>query len=168
MRRCIAGLTSLLFVFGAMQVQAFYLETFYPAGMLTFWQSRYPQINYVASRLDTIVGVLTDREQGGPRSGQAFSGLYEGAFSSGGSAGVKITVRFERNNQSVFGEYTYGLGAGKINGIVEGNRLYFQWREGSSYGQGLFNASQDGNQFEGTWGYEQSRDNGGRWTGKRN
>ena len=159
------------------------------------------QINYVASQLDTIADVLTDRdiqksianigrtmelaylsprpeggigpqlkdrEKGGSLSGQAFSGLYEGAFSGGGGAGVKITVRFERNNKRVTGEYTYGLGAGKIDGIVENNRLYFQWREGTSYGQGLFEASQDGNQFEGTWGYEQSRDNGGRWTGKRN
>ncbi|MGD9010359.1 MAG: M48 family metalloprotease [Desulfobacteraceae bacterium] len=158
------------------------------------------QINYMAGQLDTIADVLTDRDiqksiahigrtmelaylkprpeggvgpqlkehrQEGARSGQAFSGLYEGAFSSGVSAGVKITVRFERNNQSVFGEYTYGLGAGKIQGIVENSHLYYQWREGASYGQGLFEASPDGNQFEGTWGYEQSRDNGGRWTGKR-
>jgi hypothetical protein len=93
--------------------------------------------------------------------------LYDGAFSSGGRAGVKITVRFERNNQKVSGEYAYGLGAGKIQGIVENNHLYYQWREGTSYGQGLFKASPDGNQFEGTWGYEQSRDNGGRWMGKR-
>lgn len=111
---------------------------------------------------------LKARGKSSPRAGQPFTGLYEGAFSSGGGAGVKITVRFERNNQKVYGEYTYGLGAGKINGILENNRLYFQWREGASFGHGLFQASQDGNQFEGTWGYEQSRDNGGRWTGKRN
>jgi hypothetical protein len=42
MRRCIAGLTSLLIVLGAMQVQASNLETFYPERTLTFWQSRYP------------------------------------------------------------------------------------------------------------------------------
>lgn len=111
---------------------------------------------------------LKARGQSDSRSGQPFSGLYKGAFSSGGGATVNITVRFERNNQKVYGEYTYGLGAGKINGIIEKNRLYFQWREGGSHGQGLFKASPDGNHFEGTWGYEQSRDNGGRWTGKRN
>ncbi len=110
---------------------------------------------------------LKDRGQDGSRSGQAFSGLYEGAFGSRGGEGVTIAVRFERNNQNVVGEYTYGLGAGKINGIVEKNRLYFQWQEGATHGRGLFEASQDGLRFQGSWGYDQSRDNGGWWTGKR-
>jgi hypothetical protein len=126
------------------------------------------ELAYLSPRPEGGTGPqFKDRGQSGPRSGQAFNGLYEGAFSGGAGAGVKITVRFERTNEKVFGDYTYGLGAGQISGIFENNRLYFQWKEGTSYGQGLFKASQDGSQFDGTWGYGQSRDNGGLWTGKR-
>ncbi|MFH2046785.1 MAG: M48 family metalloprotease [Pseudomonadota bacterium] len=125
------------------------------------------------------LGYLTPRPEGsiGPQlkslksesttAGQAFSGLYEGEFTIGNNAGVKISIRFERIGQNVSGIYTYGLGAGKIKGIVKKNLLYFQWREGSSYGQGLFKASKNGEQFNGTWGYDQSRNNGGNWSGRR-
>ena len=126
------------------------------------------ELAYLNPRPEGAIGPqLKDNAQRASGSGKAFSGPYHGGFGSSGGEGVAIAVRFERNDQTVSGEYTYGLGAGRINGILENNRLYFQWREGGSYGRGIFEATPDGNRFKGTWGYEQSRDNGGWWNGQR-
>lgn len=127
------------------------------------------ELAYLSPKSEGVIGPkLKGQSKRASRSGKAFSGLYSGAFGSSGGEGVAINVIFERNDQTVSGEYTYGLGAGKISGILESNRLYFQWQEGGSYGQGLFETTSDVDRFEGTWGYEQSRDNGGWWTGQRN
>ncbi|MCP3901009.1 MAG: hypothetical protein GY707_14990, partial [Desulfobacteraceae bacterium] len=80
---------------------------------------------------------------------------------------LNASVRFERNGKNVIGSYTYALAAGKIKGIVKNNLLYFQWREGNSYGKGVFKATKNGDRFDGTWGYAQSNNNGGKWSGVR-
>ncbi|MBU1053126.1 MAG: M48 family metalloprotease [Proteobacteria bacterium] len=126
------------------------------------------ELEYLTPRPEgSIVPQLKSLKSESPTTGQAFSGQYKGEFTIGNNAGVEISMRFERSGQKVTGTYTYGLGAGKIKGIVENNLLNFQWQEGDSYGQGLFKTSKDGDQFNGTWGYNQSSNNGGNWSGRR-
>jgi hypothetical protein len=98
-----------------------------------------------------------------------FAGIFKGYYALGQSPdGLPITVKFNRNGKHVTGSYAYWLGNGKIIGTVDGNRLYFKWKEGQNYGKGVFKAEQSGNFFSGTWGYDESNSNGGIWTGKRN
>lgn len=99
---------------------------------------------------------------------KVFAGVYKGSFTMGQNpGGVAISVKLRRNGNRVTGSYVYGLGNGKIIGTVDGNRLYFQWQEGQDYGKGVFQADPSGDSFSGTWGYAESTDNGGKWTGKR-
>ncbi|SHE81735.1 hypothetical protein SAMN02745206_00891 [Desulfacinum infernum DSM 9756] len=107
-----------------------------------------------------------DRNPGEARL--AFDGLYRGSFSAhGGGEAVPIDVKFERTGDRVTGIYSYGLGQGRIRGRIRDGRLYFRWEEGAETGGGVFIPQNDGKTFQGTWGYETSRDNGGSWIGKR-
>jgi hypothetical protein len=111
---------------------------------------------------------LTEGGVGKNRSGQIFSGIYKGQFNVGQDpGGIPIEVKLNRNGNRVAGSYAYGLGSGKIVGSVEGNRMYFQWQEGRDYGKGVFQIDTAGDSFSGTWGYAESSDDGGVWTGKR-
>ena len=111
---------------------------------------------------------LTEDEEATHRARQVFAGVYKGSFTLGqGPDAVPIGVKLSRNGNRVAGSYAYGLGNGKIAGLVEGNRMYFQWQEGQDYGKGVFRADESGSFFSGTWGYAESSDNGGLWTGKR-
>ena len=97
-----------------------------------------------------------------------YNGVYSGTFTTGQSPeGISIAVKFTRKGKRVIGKYAYGAGNGELTGEIRGNALYFQWKEGPSYGNGLFKAIGKGESFQGTWGFEQSRDNGGYWDGKK-
>jgi hypothetical protein len=97
-----------------------------------------------------------------------FNGVYRGNFSSGPkSPAVSISVLFKRNGNRVSGKYTYGAGRGELYGVLKGDTLYFQWKEGPGFGKGVFNARNHGMQFDGTWGFKESAENGGVWNGKK-
>jgi hypothetical protein len=97
-----------------------------------------------------------------------FNGVYRGTFTTGQSPeGILIAVKFTRKGQRVIGEYAYGAGNGELSGEVKGNALYFHWKEGPSFGRGVFKSVDEGARFHGTWGFDQSRDNGGYWEGKK-
>jgi hypothetical protein len=106
----------------------------------------------------------------GSTTGQAFDGRYDGQFTqfSDPQNPSAITVIFYRRGNSVAGEYSFGLGVGRITeGTVSGDTLYFAWEWGRNYGQGVLRAIENGRGFEGSWGYRESRDNAGRWTALR-
>lgn len=119
-------------------------------------------------RLGELLAPPPQESEPGPASGLAFHGTYEGEFSSG-SARERLRIRmvFHRSREQVTGRYSYGLGEGTISGVVKGDTLDFQWREGGSDGRGILRATEQGAAFSGTWGTGDSRNNGGGWYGRR-
>lgn len=95
-----------------------------------------------------------------------FHGVNDGEFTSQGQAiGIRVILR--RKGARVAGQYSYRAGGGSLRGLIEGDMLAFEWREGGSTGRGLFRIKHGGETFSGTWGVGPSPDNGGRWTGAR-
>jgi hypothetical protein len=103
-------------------------------------------------------------------SGQPFTGHYVGQFTqtSDPNNPGPISVVLRRTSNSVVGEYSFGLGVGRItDGTVSGDTLYFAWEWANNYGHGALRATEGGAGFEGSWGYRESRTNAGRWTARR-
>lgn len=136
------------------------------------------QTSIIAVGKATSPADLAPRAPGAPatlqgsraRTGQAFDGRYDGQFTqfSDPQSPSAITVILHRRGGSVAGEYSFGLGVGRITeGTVSGDTLYFAWEWGRNYGQGALRATENGAGFEGSWGYQESRDNAGHWSAHR-
>lgn len=130
-----------------------------------------------------IEGLVTDLDMLAPRHSDVyvikpssekypdipFSGVYDGKVTSSTNPdGVDTRLLLKRKGDKVFGMYAFFVECGTINGYIEGNILHFNWqqRAGAS-GRGEFQATDGGKVFTGTWGYGDSRDNGGIWNGRR-
>jgi hypothetical protein len=102
-------------------------------------------------------------------SSAAFSGLYRGASTQFADPGSEFPVELalERNGNRVRGRYSFGMGVGTIEGETDLDRLIFDWAWAGNYGRGVLRTSDGGRSFTGTWGYKDSVDNAGRWSGKR-
>jgi hypothetical protein len=101
---------------------------------------------------------------------QAFDGNYVGQLVQDINPLEPVRVQFslERNGNHVTGTYSVGLGVGVIeDGTVSGNVLNFSWRWGGTYGYGVMRVTHDGRGFEGTWGFEEAKTGGGRWSAYR-
>jgi len=96
-----------------------------------------------------------------------FHGTYEGEIGlPDGSLPIRTVLR--RSGAHVTGTYYYGAGEGQVvQGLVEDDSLIFLWREGNLEGYGLFESTDGGMSFAGTWGIWDSHDNGGSWSGRR-
>lgn len=95
-----------------------------------------------------------------------FDGTYDGEVTIG-SERLDIRSILSRNGERVTGEYTYGAGSGRFDGLVTGNRLVFRWREGNQTGRGELVMEADGSGFAGTWGNGDQATGGGTWNGRR-
>jgi hypothetical protein len=74
----------------------------------------------------------------------------------------------DRHGARVDGDYTFGLGSGKItSGRVNGDALFFAWEWANNYERAVLHATDRGNGFSGAWGYRESTGNAGTWTGQR-
>jgi len=103
------------------------------------------------------------RPQGSAR--QAFDGAYFGKFSQVGEPqSFPVETIFERRGDKVTGRYSFGLGIGSIEGVVEGGTLNLRWTWSGNYGRATLHAAGEG--FSGTWGYRESPSNAGTWSGK--
>jgi hypothetical protein len=97
----------------------------------------------------------------------AFQGRYAGSMTQESDpAPIPLEVEFQRNGSQVRGLYTFGLGIGRIEGTVAGNRLDFAWEWAGNYGRGVLYAG-DSDSFEGTWGYREASEGAGIWVGER-
>jgi hypothetical protein len=107
-------------------------------------------------------------EAGPTNRGILFNGLYRGRFAqySNPKEDMAIELRLKRDGDKVQGTYSFGIGVGKLEGAVVDQRLYFDWEWAGNYGRGVFDATND-NSFTGTWGYRESRNSAGSWTGNR-
>jgi hypothetical protein len=136
------------------------------------------QASFIAVGKATHPGDLLPRRPGAPAalrgasatSARPFDGRFAGQISqfSDPDNPTSIEVVFLRRGDSVAGEYSFGLGVGRItDGTIVSDTLYFRWEWGSNYGGGELRSVENGAGFEGTWGYRQSRNNAGRWTAQR-
>lgn len=96
----------------------------------------------------------------------SFNGEFRGEMSDA-SGSLPVTVVLQRHGDQVVGQYSYGMGIGKIVGEIRDGQLYFGWQMGADRGSGKFVSDQGGDRISGTWGYGSSDDNGGRWEGWR-
>jgi CHAT domain-containing protein/uncharacterized protein HemY len=78
---------------------------------------------------------------------EKFSTLFNGSWATQPFG----TIQLRQNGQQVSGTYT-GRGGGKIEGIVQGNRLDFTWKDRNGSGWGFFRAIADGATLAGMWG----------------
>jgi hypothetical protein len=98
----------------------------------------------------------------------AFHGRFVGESRQFSHPGVfPIEAVLHRQGDRVNGQYSFGLGVGTIEGTVTGDTLRFDWTWAGNTGRGVFRASPGGTGFAGTWGYRQSADSAGTWTGRR-
>ena len=98
---------------------------------------------------------------------QPFAGSFVGQANQHGDAPFPVRIDLRRDGERVQGQYSFGIGMGQLAGRVDGRRLDFEWQWAGNFGRGVFEASEDGARFDGTWGYQQSTDNAGSWNGKR-
>lgn len=76
-------------------------------------------------------------------------------------------ITFSQTGNVVTGSYT-GNDPGKLTGTLSGMTLYFKWiGENGAHGKGVFVFADDGGSFEGSWGYNDSDNDGGEWNGSR-
>lgn len=134
---------------------------------------------FAAAGLAADIAALAPRRPGElPRAGRknapgspdtaAFQGRYVGqSLQFTEPKPFPIEVVFQRRGDRVDGQYSFGLGIGTIRGKTTGDMLNFEWNWANNYGRGVFKANKDGSTFSGTWGYRESTDNGGTWSGRR-
>lgn len=106
---------------------------------------------------------------GGPAS-VPFQGRYVGTsvqHSEPRQSNPIVIVFPRRGGNRVTGLYSFGLGQGTIEGTLTGDTLHYEWTWAGNDGRGILRASQNGATFSGTWGYRESSDNGGEWSGRR-
>jgi hypothetical protein len=136
---------------------------------------------FAATGLAANIAALAPRRPGElPRAGRAdtsgspgstaFQGRFAGEssqFNDPEGRSFAIEVTFQRHGERVDGQYSFGLGIGRLTGKVIGDTLYFEWDWANNYGRGLLKANNDGTSFSGTWGYRESTSNAGVWNGRR-
>jgi Peptidase U49 len=98
----------------------------------------------------------------------AFAGTYMGTVQQHSHPEpMPIIVVLTRQGARVEGQYSFGLGLGKIEGTVHGDMLHFEWSWAGDFGRGALKTPANGQSFAGTWGYRASADNAGTWNGRR-
>jgi hypothetical protein len=112
---------------------------------------------------ETVPTLRNDAKRTGT---EPFDGTFNGEFSDGTTT-LKVTTVLRRNGDQVTGEFYFGAGAGTIVGIIQGDVLYYQWSEAMGGGYGQMKAEQGGKVVTGHWGWGESMDDGGTWSGTR-
>ncbi len=121
----------------------------------------------------TTPAALKPRRQGelpldaeAPEGEAPFHGEFIGEISDA-SGSLPTVLVLRRRGERVTGEYSYGIGVGRIDGEVLGGQLHFGWELGADWGSGILESSADGHRLQGAWGYGTSAENGGRWVNRR-
>ncbi len=83
-------------------------------------------------------------------------------------------MTLEHKGGKVIGSFSYKTG-GVLEGELKDNILFFDWEQPGDFsigrrhvgGRGYFIISDDGNNLEGRWGYEDEMESGGVWEAER-
>ena len=98
---------------------------------------------------------------------EAYDGYYEGTFVhnvfGGATEHLEGAMELRRQGNRVSGRFWFGLGEGRIEGIVQGERLFYEWAWGTDYGRGELVAEPQSGALAGPWGYGDSTEGGGTW-----
>ena len=75
----------------------------------------------------------------------------------------------KRHGENVTGTFSFGAGSVMLKGVVDGERLYYNWKWGTQYfGKGVLQAANPtGEELSGTWGYTKADDGAGTWKLRR-
>lgn len=95
---------------------------------------------------------------------------YQGEWYSPQYENMTLT----QSGGKVTGTFTY-KGGGTLEGTLEGNVLHFEWIQPGDMaraqrevrGKGYFVIADDGQSFEGRWGYDGDNTGGGTWSAER-
>ncbi|MBS0527446.1 MAG: M48 family metalloprotease [Proteobacteria bacterium] len=99
-----------------------------------------------------------------PRPRQAFDGNYAGQWIDAKGTALDFRMTLRRKEQTVRGQYEFGMGNVELEGTVTGDQLDYAWRWGSDYfGRGRLKSTADG-RLQGTWGYTQRNEGAGTLT----
>jgi hypothetical protein len=117
---------------------------------------------------ETVVSSLHQMQ--GDSENLVFHGVYTGAhvrrLAKGGTESLDVCLIVDRNGDRATGRFSFGIGEGALQGRAVGDDLHFEWQWGDTYGRGVLKATAP-DAFTGIWGYEDSRDDGGSWSGTR-
>ena len=129
-------------------------------------QSMTTEVKMLAPRRETAFTAAASAES---FPNEAFSGIFRSAYSSYQSGeAIDLWLILRRKGDRVTGDYTYGVRAGRVSGVVlRGKLLKLEWTEGSSSGKATMVWGGDDKSFAGVWGNGDSEVNGGVWSGKR-
>ncbi len=93
-----------------------------------------------------------------PETSSLYNGTYLGVNVEGLVRTQVKTVISRQGNRVSGSYYTEGM-VGVVEGFIENNVLYYDWKLGNMFGKGI--TVERNGQAEGTWGYGASRNNGG-------
>jgi hypothetical protein len=157
------------------------------------------EIRNVATQLDVIASNLEDkgvqellRQKGlsaqpnllGPRrpgehastapgestgSHVLFNGTYQGDWLNEKGTSFPGELILKRQGENVTGTYSFGVGSVTLKGVIDGERLYYNWKWGTDYfGKGVLHAATPpGEELSGTWGYTKADKGAGTWKLRR-
>ncbi len=74
-----------------------------------------------------------------------------------------MTASLQRRGKQVTGSFDFGFGTGRLEGIIIGEKLHFQWVLGDAFGQGVLDQRVSKHALNGLIGYAESDSNGGEW-----
>ena len=119
----------------------------------------------MTSRRVTLAG-LAPRRHGEKLGGApaataaAFAGAYDGSIEIEGQA-FDVRLVLVRDGQRVSGLFSIGAGVGELDGVIDGETLFYAWRSGGDAGRGTM--AREGDGLAGRWGYRDSAVDGGAW-----
>jgi hypothetical protein len=96
-----------------------------------------------------------------------FQGEYMHYVTGGRKEWLSGKMVLNRNNIYANGRFGFGLGEGKITGIVDNGSLIFTWEWAGSSGKGKLEIANAQGDLIGTWGYKESHSDGGAWDLRR-
>jgi hypothetical protein len=94
-----------------------------------------------------------------------FSGAYQGDWIDAKGTSFSGELILKRQGENVTGTFSFGAGSVTLKGVIDGERLYYNWKWGTEYfGKGVLQAATPtGEELSGTWGYTKADTGAGTW-----
>ena len=97
-----------------------------------------------------------------------FSGSYRGKWLNTKGTDFDVEMALTRNGDAVRGRYNFDAGTVAIEGTVDNNALFYNWKWGAEYfGKGMLKPDASGKELIGTWGYTRAESGAGTWKLRR-
>jgi len=101
-------------------------------------------------------------------AGTLFSGRFKGKWLDKKGSDFDVEMALTRQGDVVRGSYTFGPGHVTMEGTVNNDALFYNWKWGTDYfGKGVLRPDASGRELVGTWGYTQAESGAGTWKLRR-